>query len=163
MVRQVPSAAIDAKPTCVHTCSLLMVAVDTSVVSATVSMKVQYCVNKLLKNIKHLIKDSWLRKVIYVITIYKIKAITETTKKAGNDCYNYTVHTLSYHSARLVFPTSWPHGPESGLLWEAWAVTWILWVCSHPGLLQGTGHSFSPHSSVDCCSIHIKKSALSHQ
>lgn len=40
-VRPARSAAIDARPTCVPTCSLLMEVAATSVVSATVSMKVR--------------------------------------------------------------------------------------------------------------------------
>lgn len=60
MVRRVRSAAIDARPTCVPTCSLLMEVVATSVVSATVSMKVRRNVQttriKLTLNSEYIIR-----------------------------------------------------------------------------------------------------------
>lgn len=102
-MRQDRSAAIDARPTCVPTCSLLMGAVATSVVSATVSMKVEYSADKVLSSQK--------------------KSVTFTSKSSYCE---YTVHrslfnqiSLCYRSASLLLPTSGPHGPEGGLLREA--------------------------------------------
>lgn len=43
--------------------------------------------------------------------------------------------SLSAPSASLLLPTSGPHGPKGGLLWEARTVPGIVWVCSHSGLL----------------------------
>lgn len=76
----------------------------------------------------------------YIVPPFELKMATKTFN------YGYIVHSsificnfLSYPSAGLLFPTSRPHGPEGGLLREAWAVPGVLRVCRHPGLLQGTG------------------------
>lgn len=45
---------------------------------------------------------------------------------------------LSHRSAGDILPTPGPHGPQGGLLREAWALPGVIWVCGHPGLLQGT-------------------------
>lgn len=45
---------------------------------------------------------------------------------------------LSHRSAGDLLPTPGPHGPQGGLLREAWALPGVLRVCGHPGLLQGT-------------------------
>lgn len=76
-VRQVRSAATDARPTCVPTCSLLMEAVATSVASATVSTKVQRNLNVI--NVKQLYKQ-----LLYSVIFFR----------------------LAYFSASLLFPTS---------------------------------------------------------
>ncbi len=131
-VRPARSAAIDARPTCVPTCSLLMEVAATSVVSATVSMKV-----RTVQCNKSDVRLSSQKKT------HRTNFWNQKVKKWN---YEYTVHgstfsfmSLAYPSASLLFPTSWPRGPEGGLLREAWAVHGVLWVFGHFGVLQGTG------------------------
>lgn len=135
MARQAQSAVTDARPTCVPTCSLLTEVAATSVVSATVSMKVQHNANKQTKS---------LSSCTCTVLIHRATLWTQNGNKNVKlwiYCAQFYIHLyfMSYPSAGLLFPTSRPHGPEGGLLREAWAVPGVLRVCRHPGLLQGTG------------------------
>lgn len=107
MVRQDPSAAIDARPTCVPTCSLLMVVVATSVVSATVSVKVQCYVKKTIchpKPFKQPERETSTFKIIKLLNLIERKQVNNLEYTGYGSTFSFI--SLSYPSASLLLPTS---------------------------------------------------------
>lgn len=107
MEKVVPSAVIAVRPICARTCSLLKVAVVSSVASAAVSPRVSHAPGTCL--------SCWIHPNQHLMLLF----------------------VFSFHSssASPLLPASGSHREEGGLLRPARALNGQLWVYGYCGLL----------------------------